>query len=418
MMTLWKKLCAAALAAGALGAPAAHAQVFIPGDLVVERVGDGTAALGSVATASFLDQYDPLAAAQLTPLTSTALPTTVGTSGGALAATDSGSATSNAQFTRTLNGQALVVTGYNSAPGTAGVAGSNPATTNRSIALVTSPSLVNTTNGFSDGPSNNFRSVASVDGAAFYLSTAGTATAPGIQFKSATSTVTTTTPILNGNERNVRILSGANGNSLFVSSASANGPGVGIALVGTAGTLPTALVTGAVLPGTATSGTGTPSPYGFDLFDNPLNPNSYLGTGFNLLYVADDRTTATGGGIQRWEYNGSTWALDATLGTTGTGGARGLTGSITNNVVTLFATTAETSSNNLIGFTDTVTGSFAGGGTGGVFSPLTTLATAGTNEAFRGVDFAPTGVPEPGTMALCGLAAAGVASRRLRRKGK
>lgn len=60
----------------------------------------------------------------------------------------------------------------------------------------------------------------------------------------------------------------------------------------------------------------------------------------------------------------------------------------------------------------------------GAASTYTTLATAGTNTAFRGVDFAPSSpnmspAPEPGEMAvlsLCGLGLGGVLLRRRMKK--
>src|SRR5262249_22050903 len=138
---------------------------------------------------------------------------------------------------------------------------------------------------------------------------------------------------------------------------------------------------------------------------NPLNSSNFAGTGFDTLYVADDRTTVNGGGIQRWVYDGANWNLTATLATAG-GGARGLTGSIAGSTVALYATTAETTQNTLITFTDALTAA------GGAFSAATVLATAPTNTVFRGVDFTP--VPEPGGLLLCSLAACAGISRLAR----
>lgn len=393
--------CLALCGALATGSPA-RAQVFLPDYLVVERIGDGSSALSSAAFAIFLDQFNPSVPGG--PVTTTAMPTGVGT----LAATDSGSATSNGYLSRTTDGTAIVTSGYNAAVGTASVAGSAPGTINRTFGLVTTPTSVNTTNGFSDGPSNNFRSVASFDGSAFYGSTAGTASTAGILLKGNTGTVTTTTPILNGNTRNLRIFNGANGPSLFASSSAAS-PGVGIHLVGTAGTLPTSAVTSTVLPGTAASGVGTPSPYGFFLLNNPLNSNDYLGTGFDTLYVADDRTNANGGGIQRFNFDGTNWVLSGTaqygVGATPSG-FRGLTASISGNTVSLFATSITSATaggvNDLVAISDTLTS------LGGTFGSFTTLATSATNTVFRGLDFTPQAIPEPTSLSLAAIGLAGI----------
>ena len=50
---------------------------------------------------------------------------------------------------------------------------------------------------------------------------------------------------------------------------------------------------------------GNSSPYGFALWDR--NPSV---AGVDTLYVADDRTAANGGGIQKWSFNGTSWTLE------------------------------------------------------------------------------------------------------------
>jgi len=68
-----KTTCLARLVfALALAAVTSHASSITPGNLVIYRVGDGSAALGTAATAVFLDEYTPLG----TLVQSIALPTT------------------------------------------------------------------------------------------------------------------------------------------------------------------------------------------------------------------------------------------------------------------------------------------------------------------------------------------------------
>jgi hypothetical protein len=137
---------------------------------------------------------------------------------------------------------------------------------------------------------------------------------------------------------------------------------------------PTAVTAATVLSGTAASGTGTPSPYGFLLFD--LDETV---AGFDTLYVADDRVTASGGGIQKWLLGtGGTWTLETTFNQGLTAGCRGLTGWVSGTSVVLAAVTADTSSN-LVVTTDN----------GSATPVFTTLATAPPNTAFRGVALAP-----------------------------
>jgi hypothetical protein len=150
------------------------------------------------------------------------------------------------------------------------------------------------------------------------------------------------------------------------------------------------------------------STYGFVMFDT--NNDSTL----DLAYLADDRTAA-GGGLQKWTFNGSAWSnswallvnasnsLSATAGT-GFAGLRGLTGSFSSGTATLFATTTETSNNRLISIVDA----------GSTPTTATGLASAGTNNVFRGVDIVT--VPEPTSLASLGCAAALYAMHRRRRR--
>jgi hypothetical protein len=143
------------------------------------------------------------------------------------------------------------------------------------------------------------------------------------------------------------------------------------------------------------------------------------------LYAADEGTL-TGvtssknnvGGLQKWIFDGTNWNLAARFTGSGatdnagtpeteialTSGLRGLTGTVNpDGSVTLYAITGD-SATKLVAFVDD--------GTATISTPFYQLAVAGTNQAFRGVDFAP--IPAPGAAALLGLGGA-VAARRRRR---
>jgi hypothetical protein len=140
----------------------------------------------------------------------------------------------------------------------------------------------------------------------------------------------------------------------------------------------------------------------------------------DLAYLADDRTGA-GGGIQKYSYNGTAWSNSWSLlvgasGTStlqsGTGagfaGLRGLAGTYDSVLgASLYATTTELSNNRLISILDS-------GST--TPSTYTTLQSAGSNLAFRGVDLSPVAVPEPSTYAIAAMATLGMANLILRRR--
>jgi hypothetical protein len=198
--------------------------------------------------------------------------------------------------------------------------------------------------------------------------------------------------------RNVEVYAG----QLYVSSGS--GTFLGISTVGSG--LPTSANQTATLR--IDMGTGA-SPYGFVLFDT--NNDSQTDTAF----IADDRT-ATGGGLNKYTFDGSTWTKQYSLllsstnstfsSTTATGfaGIRGLAGSYDSVTgFSLFATTAETSNNRLVQILDNGTTPTA----------FATLGSAGTNYIFRSLDLV--SVPEPSTWALIGLGSAFVLWRTRRK---
>jgi hypothetical protein len=197
------------------------------------------------------------------------------------------------------------------------------------------------------------------------------------------------------NLRDVNITSG----QLYVSTSS--GTAVRIGAVGTGEPVGTGNTT-TPLPGLPTS---TGSPYAFFLAD--LSPSV---AGVDTLYVADD--SSTGGGILKYSLVSGSWT--ATGSATATA-IRGLTGSVSGTTVSLYGTTGG--------------GAAAGGGTlyslidstgynATLSGAATALATAGSNEAFRGIAFVPVAaVPEISSFAMVALVAVGgIAVRRCRRQ--
>ena len=365
----------------------AMAGIFGSGNIVVERVGNGTTTLSSAATAVSVIEMNTAGVTQQ----QLDLPTSGGSQ-----VTDSGSATSNG-YLNVYNGL-LAVSGYNAASGTASVAGSN---TKVGTVIGSDGNVSNATrtvfptggaNGTPPSPfsGNNFRSMIATGANTFYASgtSSGSPNTGGVWYANngnftQISSTATGQPT---NMRNVEIYGG----NLYTSSGANTGFGVwqiGTGLATTAGQTSTLLIN---------AGTNA-STYGFVLFDTNSDGTN------DLAYLADDRSTA-GGGLQKWVLTGGTWtnswsvlvnATGTTSTTAGTGfaGIRGLTGTWDAlNGAQLFATTTETSNNRVIAFSDI----------GTTPTTFTNVASAGTNYVFRGVDL--TAVPAPGAAALLGLA--------------
>lgn len=328
------------------------AAAFVPGNVVIYRVGDGTQTLVNTGNTVFLDEYTTAG----TFVQAIQMPTT--TTGANRQLIASGTATSEGLLTRSVNGNYLVLAGYASDLGGAvNLTSSTSASIPRTIARVNALGVADTTTALTDAISGgNPRGVASTNGTDLWLT--GTSAGGGIRYTTLGSTTSTQLVATPTNIRGVTITA----NQLYVSSAT--GAFQGVSTVGT-GIPTTTGQTMSLLPGFPTA-TG-PGPYAFAF----LNPTT--------LYVADDRA-APNGGIQKWTFAAGTWTLVNTFNNGITTGIRGMT--MTRNGLgqpVFYGTTTETSANRLVTVTDDGTATPA----------VTVLATAAANTAFRGVAFAP-----------------------------
>jgi hypothetical protein len=328
--------------------------------VTVVRVGDGTAALSSASTAVFLERRsmgDGSLAATIS------LPTAA--SGSNQPFSNTGNALSEGEITTSVDDRYVVLAGYASVPGVASISGTHSASVARVVARVDGAGVIDTSTALSNAfDANGVRGVATLDGTAFWL--AGTATSTGgIEY--ATLGATTATQIIATPENTRR--AGIFGGQLYGISASGTFDGVFSIGAGE----PTTAVAATILAGFPT--TAGPSPYGFAVLDLETSV-----PGVDTIYVADDRATASGGGVQKWTSNGTTWTLATTFTSGLATGTRGLAVTVTGTAVTIFATTTEASANSLVTLVDDGTPSPA----------ATVLATAATNTAYRGVALSPT----------------------------
>jgi hypothetical protein len=356
----------AAVAVGLLGVGvgSAAAAPFQASDIVVVQVGDGSAALGGTGTITFLKEYTPGGQlVQTITMPNTPTGGTVPTSGNRSYAS-TGNATSEQFITLSTNQKILTLGGYNVALGGVTTTG----TGNKVIAAVNAAGSVDTTTALTgDATTGNIRSVAS-DGTSFWETTSANSVkyVSGLGASTPVQLATTLT--------NTRVSNIFNG-QLYTSASSGTNTFKGVNTVGS-GTPSTGSQTVTRLPGFTDAAAA--SSYDFFL----ASPT--------VLYVADDSSAPsldsnTGGGLQKWTFDGTNWnkvyTLNSASGTTFFG-LRGLTGNVSGSTATLYATTAESASR-LVAITDALATSTT---PSTLFTPL---ATAPTNTAFRGVDFAP-----------------------------
>lgn len=323
-----------------------------PRNIVLLRVGDGSSALTSAATPIFVDEINSTTG---TLMSVVALPTALPD-----AITLSGSSTAEGDLTTSTNGDFLALAGYNAVPGTASVSSTSSATVNRVVCLIdNSTHTVNTTTRFTSAFSgNSIRSAVTMDGTAFWVvgGSGGVFYTPVGANSPSGTLVSSNSP----NNRRINIFN----SQLFVSSGSS--AFLGVNTVGSGVPTTSGQIT-SLLPG-FTPGL---SPNGFAIFD--LNPNV---AGVDVIYVGDDRSVINGGGLQRWDNDGSSWTLSTTF-TSGIGsGVRSVVGELISGSPVLYCVT--------------VSGTIAKLTDSGPSSAFTTLATAPTNTAFRGIAFSRT----------------------------
>ncbi len=346
-----RRLAAPVVASGLLClSGAVTAAPFTPGNVVVHRVGDGSAALTSAATAAFLDEYTPAGAL----VQSIALPTVV--SGLNKRVTASGTATTDSLLNRSADGKYLLATGYDAATGTAAITATTSLANNRVVARVGADASIDSTTSLSDAATGtNFRAAASLDGTAFWVTGGSPGSVRYATLGGATSTQLVTTPT---NYRGVAIVDG----QLYVSSGAGS---FRMATVGT-GAPTTAAQTITQLPGVPITNLFN------QFFFAQLKPGS---SSADTLYVTDE--TATTGGIIKYSLVSGSWVSNGVI--IGTA-YRGLTGVVAGTNVTLYATR---NGADLVSISDTSghNGAFAGS--------ATAIATAGANKSIRGVAMAP-----------------------------
>ena len=304
---------------------------FTQGNVVAYQVGDGSVSLTGTAAPAFLKEYTISGA----PGFSVAIPTA-----GAARLTNSGSASSEGLITRSSNGQYIVIAGYDAAPGTAFIKSTSSINTARVIDTISfngNTGRAVSSNSFYSA--DNFRSAASDGNANFW----GSGPSSGVTYMGSGIAAPLITPV--PNTRHIHIFY----EQVYYSTGSGT---TGIYQVGV-GTPTTGGQASTLILAT------TSSPYGF----------AFNVTG-DTCYVADDDA-----GITKYAFDGTAWSAVYLLTGTKTVGLV-----VDFNVFPrlIYATTTGSSANRIIKIADV-----------GASSPITTIATAPINTAFRGLAFSP-----------------------------
>jgi hypothetical protein len=365
---------------------------FTPGDLVVLRGGDPTNPAGgpTVTIGAYLDEYTPggvyvgtvdvpqSAAGTNNPLTIT-----------------NGPGSHEGILTLSANGNWLTFGGYDGAPTTAssgaavsaGTLGeiSQTAATLDTSTLIAAPTTV--------------RAAVTVDGNEFYVSNN-----PGLEFISGTGATATSTVL--SSTFNTRALQTVS-NTLITGSGSSSLGTHGVWQLGSSGALPTTGTPSKTLLTSGTAEDGTDFVFANEPGDS-LTSSLYEGQ-YNVLYsVGGPNGGAT---INKYEFNGTAFVLLNSETPVSSAGANdtliGVTDIVSGNNVDLYYTVNS-------GLYEIVDSNNAGASlpNGGA---LLNGDAAPAGEDFYGVALAPTAVPEPATIGLTLIAAAGGLLARRRR---
>lgn len=358
-----------------------------PGDLVVDRIGDGVIARDSSADATFLDEFTPAGVyVGSIPMSTT----------GSAILTNSGTGTSEGMLGISQNGQYVALFGYNTALGTAGV----KSTVSRTIACVTAAtgSVAYTTGNL--GGADNARSVTvSNDGQSFW-NTWGHQSGGvpgGVNYIQAGTNVTPTAIYsaaagAGDKYRDIEIFGG----QLYLSGTGTGGDLAGVAAVG------------AGLPTSASSLnqlSGVGSGEAFFLAD--LNPDVGIAGGYDTLYIAVlGGQNSHNGYIAKYSLEGSSWVAKGTTTANVLESPQGLTGVVSGGNVTLYTTYGNGATDSNTTYLGAITDNSGYDGT--LSGSVVQLVGAGTvspdHEAYRGIQVVPEPVPEPSSIVLAGIA--------------
>ena len=359
--------------------PFCEAAPITSGNLVIYRVGSGANTLASTGNNVFLDEYTTAGVL----VQSIEMPST----GAGTKLVSAGNANAEGPMSISPDGKWIGFTGYNSTiPAASSITSITSAT---SAAVPRVAGILNTETGtYSLTAMGTFFSASSPRSAV--TNDGNKIWAVGGNSGVVYGTVDGSTPFVASGTNaaigtNIRVI-GIFGNELYQSTGSGTLPSVGL-LAGDplVNGLPTAST---FLPNIPRQG-GIPvtSRYGFVFLD--LDPTV---SGDDTLYCVDD--SASSGGI--WKYakdSTGTWNSKGSITAVGRA-IRGLTAKVDGTQVQLFMTAF---GNTLHSYTDTNAVSSALTGTvsttGTDYSPLSTLVTAASNTAFRGVTFVPGAPP-------------------------
>lgn len=337
---------------------------FIPGNIVVYRVGAGVTNLGSAAVPVYLDEYTPAGVLVRT------IDLPVAASGSNNVLTAAGNGSTEGTISLSSDGQYIVFTGYAVAVGTSSIGGSSSFTRPRTIGTVRYDGLVNTSTAVLDLSSGGpIRSATSTNGTDLWACGAGSSSGTGgIRYLTLGSFFSGQINAAGGPSqlRSVCIAKG----QLFVTG---NGGSPRIGTVGTG--LPT--TTGQVvtnLPGL---------PVNVDPGQIALLDMNAGVSGIDVLYYTDEAV-----GIVKYSLVSGSWVSNGVVGDN-TDDYRGLAAKVSGSTVTLFATRrggngASIEGGQLVRITD------ASGYNGSFSATPTVLANSVTDKtAFRGISVVP-----------------------------
>ena len=317
-------------------------------NFVAIRVGDGAQLLTTHGNSMFLDQFGPDGSYASTLNIPDNGPAGILAIGPTVTVTPS-SVTGNG-LSRSANGRFLVFGGYNTnLSNTAELQSTGAGAISRGIALIDDRAQYTLAIASTSTSSGNFWRGATADGTNNYWGYSRTSSTyyfgfdqPGLVIQSDWSNLRSMN-IFNGRIYGVSAVTGKTGVMRFAG-------------------LPEVAETVEVVINTGSN------------FSSDCEVNSAA----NLVYVADSNVAGAGGGIQRWQFDGSSWSLAYTLSDQLPGGAYYVAADFSGANPVVYAVTTDQDNNRIVRIVDT-----GAGATG------TVVAYAGANQNFRGIRLGP-----------------------------